>query len=91
MLALGGTGRLQFSCDRSLRFPASTQPFVMPVPEDGEGDLRGGGFDVAELKTIKTREFLVGGEALVTFEGEVRKLRTMQAEALAGYHEVGLI
>ena len=34
------------------------------------------------------KEYLVGSEALSVFEGEVRKLRTMQAEALAGYHEV---
>ena len=34
------------------------------------------------------KEYLVSGEALSVFEGEVRKLRTMQAEALAGYHEV---
>lgn len=33
--------------------------------------------------------YLVGAEMLATFEGEVRKLRTMQAEAHAGYHEVG--
>lgn len=33
--------------------------------------------------------YLVGAEILATFEGEVRKLRTMQAEAHAGYHEVG--
>lgn len=34
------------------------------------------------------KEYLVSGKALSVFEGEVRKLRTMQAEALAGYHEV---
>ena len=32
--------------------------------------------------------YVVGGELLSAFEGEVRKLRAMQAEALAGYHEV---
>lgn len=34
------------------------------------------------------KEYIVGSKALSAFEGEVRKLRTMQAEALAGYHEV---
>lgn len=33
-------------------------------------------------------EFMVGREAVSRFEGEVRGLRTMQAEALAVYHEV---
>lgn len=33
-------------------------------------------------------KFLVGPAAILAFEGEMRKIRTMQAEALAGYHEV---
>lgn len=33
----------------------------------------------------------MGPEGVAKFEAEVRKLRTMQAEALAGYHEVGVM
>lgn len=46
--------------------------------EEGDGDYQGGQDEV----------YLVSSETLSTFEGEVRTLRTMQAEALAGYHEV---
>lgn len=49
---------------------------------DGEGEG-------ASRDAFKPEEpYLVGSEALARFEDEVRKLRTMQAEALAGYHEV---
>eukprot|EP00903_Cladosiphon_okamuranus_P005837 g5778.t1 len=41
-----------------------------------------------ERKVTNPREYLVDAETLSVFEREVKKLRAMQAEALAGYHEV---
>lgn len=61
---------------------------------DAAGGGGGGGGEAGQQPPAvspgleERKEYLVSAEALSVFEGEVRKLRTMQAEALAGYHEV---
>eukprot|EP00752_Nemacystus_decipiens_P018211 g16340.t1 len=55
---------------------------------DGSGDGLEHEEGGREEEDAGPREYLVNAEALSVFEGEVRNLRTMQAEALAGYHEV---
>lgn len=55
--------------------------------QEPEGPERSG-WDVDVGEVLGEGRYVVGQKALDIFEGEVRKLRTMQAEALAGYHEV---
>lgn len=57
-------------------------------PAAGDGGEAGQQAPAVSPGLDDRKEYLVSGKALSVFEGEVRKLRTMQAEALAGYHEV---
>lgn len=58
------------------------------IQSGGQPDDDSEDFPEGQPDSAKFTPYLVGAETLEKLEKEIRKLRTMQAEALAGYHEV---